>query len=80
MSVGCVGGEAGGEIGGMRGAWQQGGRAGIMRRAGVEVWRWRCGRGGVDVEALSGTPATRVRCRSRFAWCGTRTRVLAHGG
>ena len=43
MIVGCVGGEASGEIGGMRGAWQQGGRAGIMRRAGVEVWtrrRW----------------------------------------
>ena len=40
MIVGCVGGEASGEIGGLRGAWQQGGRAGIMRRAGVEVWMW----------------------------------------
>ena len=58
MIVGCVGGEASGEIGGMRGAWQQGGRAGIMRRAGVEVWTWR--RGGVGVEAW-----TWRRCHGR---------------
>ena len=74
MIVGCVGGEASGEIGGMRGAWQQGGRAGIMRAAGVR------GCVGVDVGALAWTPAAVVRCRSRFAWCGTRTRALAHGG
>ena len=53
MIVGCVGGEASGEIGGLRGAWQQSGRAGIMRRAGVEAWAWRRGRGGVDVEACT---------------------------
>ena len=51
MIVGCVGGEASGEIGGLRGAWQQSGRAGIMRRAGVEAWTWWRGRGGVDMDA-----------------------------
>jgi hypothetical protein len=80
LSVGCVGGEARGEIVGLRSAWQQSGRAGIMRMAGVGAEAWRRGRGGVDVVALAWTPAAVVRCRSRFAWCGTRTRALAHGG
>ena len=80
MSVGCVGGEARGEIVGLRRAWQQSGRAGIMRMAGVEAWTRRRGRGGGDVVALAWTPAAVVRCRSRFAWCGARTRALAHGG